>query len=59
MAKNDNPVVPTPDELAADNTTPVDPSPTYTPISFIYAPEARSMGGEIDEQPLTVESETE
>ena len=57
MAKKDNPAVPTPDELTADNSTPVDPSPSYTPTSFIYAPEARSMGGEIDEQPLQVESE--
>jgi hypothetical protein len=59
MAEQDNPVVPTPDELATNNTTPVDPSESYTPISFIFAPEARSMGGEIDEQPVQVESETE
>jgi len=42
----------------ADDSTPVDPNESYLPTSFIFAPEARSMGGEIDEQPVTVESET-
>jgi hypothetical protein len=40
-----------------DDSTPVEPSESYTPTSFIFAPEARSMGGEIDEQPVTVESD--
>jgi len=41
-----------------DDSTPVDSNESYLPTSFIFAPEARSMGGEIDEQPVTVESET-
>ena len=50
MAKKDTPVI-------TDNSTPVDPNESYLPTSFIFAPEARSMGGEIDEQPVTVESD--
>ena len=52
MAKKDTPDL-------TDDTTPVDPSESYSPTSFIFAPEARSMGGEIDEQPVTVESANE
>jgi hypothetical protein len=50
-------VVPTPDELAADDSTPVEPNASYLPGSFIYAAEPRSMGGDIDTAPVTVESE--
>jgi len=46
-------------EDLTDVTTPVVPNESYLPTSFIFAPEARSMGGEIDEQPVTVESDNE
>lgn len=40
-----------------DDSTPIEPTPSYTPTSYIYAPEARSMGGEIDAAPVVVETE--
>ena len=48
-----------PDETVttADNSTPVEPNASYTPGNFIYAPEARSMGGDVDTTPVAVESE--
>lgn len=52
MAKNDVAA------LELQNTaTPVEPNESYTPTSFIFAGEPRSMGGDIDEAPVTVESE--
>ena len=45
----------TTDEVNTD--TPVDPTDSYSPTSYIYAPEARSMGGEIDAAPVDVETE--
>ena len=37
--------------------TPVEPTDSYTPTSYIYAPASRSMGGEVDEAPVSVETE--
>jgi len=44
-------------EALEDTATPVEPSETYMPTSFIFAGEARSMGGDVDEAPVTVESD--
>ena len=40
-----------------DESTPVEVTTSYSPTSYIYAPEARSMGGEVDEAPVVVETE--
>ena len=39
--------------------TPVEPSVSYLPTSFIFAGKPRSMGGAVDEAPLVVESDNE
>ena len=54
MAKKD-----TDTPVEVNTNTPVEPSATYLPTSFIFAGEPRSMGGEVDTAPLVIESDNE